>query len=298
MSSKVTVVMITYNGHQFFKEQADSILNQSYKPYLLYIQDDCSNPDFQNDLLAYSVKQRDKLMLNILNKNVGVIENIKSAIASNSDTSLIALSDQDDIWKKDKLQAVVSKIEAKSGLDHPLLVYHDAEIIDKNGKVILPSFWAYLGQNWYEHRLETFLFGNFITGSTMVFNQALANYSKDIPTDLETLHDAWLGLCAFCFGEVVQIKKPLNRYRHHGNNVAFKELKTKNTPLFSKIRNWLTDRQLLNEEGKMVERFLQVYKEELSQDKQAQLIRFLRLTKRPPIFRRIVKSIVLRKYRL
>ena len=299
MDRKIAVIMITYNGERFFRQQADSILNQSLSPQLFYIQDDCSKASFQRELLALKEQSGDKIELNLLGANLGVIGNVKSAIASQKETSLIALSDQDDIWKEDKLLTIVKRIEQEQkDMNRPVLVYHDAEVIDENGNKILPSFWQYLGQNWYQHRLETFLFGNFITGSTTVFNQALATYAKTIPEDLKTLHDAWLGLCAFCFGEVIQIKEPLNLYRHHGNNVAFKKLSTEKNSATKKLVEWLSDKNFLEEESQMIERFVNIYETELSKEKLSILTKFLRLTKRPPFFKRIVKYRILRKYRL
>ncbi len=38
----VSVVMATYNGEKYIREQIDSILNQSYPICELIIQDDCS----------------------------------------------------------------------------------------------------------------------------------------------------------------------------------------------------------------------------------------------------------------
>lgn len=42
MTKKISVVMATYNGEQFIKEQLESIINQTYPIYEIVIQDDCS----------------------------------------------------------------------------------------------------------------------------------------------------------------------------------------------------------------------------------------------------------------
>ena len=41
----VAVLMSTYNGAAFLKEQLDSILNQTYSDFVLYIRDDNSTDD-------------------------------------------------------------------------------------------------------------------------------------------------------------------------------------------------------------------------------------------------------------
>ena len=42
---KISVVMCTYNGARFIREQLDSILNQTYPIYELIVQDDCSTDE-------------------------------------------------------------------------------------------------------------------------------------------------------------------------------------------------------------------------------------------------------------
>ena len=40
--AKVAIILSTYNGEKFIKEQIDSILNQTYKDFDLIIRDDGS----------------------------------------------------------------------------------------------------------------------------------------------------------------------------------------------------------------------------------------------------------------
>ena len=42
MIETVSVVMCTYNGEMFLREQLDSILQQTYPIYEVIVQDDCS----------------------------------------------------------------------------------------------------------------------------------------------------------------------------------------------------------------------------------------------------------------
>jgi glycosyltransferase involved in cell wall biosynthesis len=105
---KVSVVMCTYNGEKYLKEQLDSIVNQSYPIYEFIIQDDCSTDATFEILEDYKQKYPYiKLFQNQCQK--GVNENFFSAICL-ATGDYIALSDQDDIWVKDKLKIQIENI--------------------------------------------------------------------------------------------------------------------------------------------------------------------------------------------
>lgn len=53
---KISVVMCTYNGARFIREQLDSILNQTYPIYELIIQDDCSTDETVEIVKEYQVR--------------------------------------------------------------------------------------------------------------------------------------------------------------------------------------------------------------------------------------------------
>ena len=40
---KIDILMATYNGEKYIKEQIDSIIGQTYQNWQLIIRDDCSN---------------------------------------------------------------------------------------------------------------------------------------------------------------------------------------------------------------------------------------------------------------
>ena len=62
---KISVVMCTYNGARFIREQLDSILNQTYPIYELIIQDDCSTDETVEIVKEYTSRdKRIKLFIN------------------------------------------------------------------------------------------------------------------------------------------------------------------------------------------------------------------------------------------
>ena len=53
----VSVVMCTYNGEKYIREQLDSILRQTYPIEKIYIQDDCSTDKTVEIIKEYAEKQ-------------------------------------------------------------------------------------------------------------------------------------------------------------------------------------------------------------------------------------------------
>ena len=296
--SQITVLLITYNGERYFEKQLKSICDQPEFSRLI-IQDDHSKESFLQFITAQTSNYDKEIKVVRNEENLGIIRNIKKIISQNKDSEWLALSDQDDIWESDKLEKIKAFInQLKIVSDLPQLIYHDAIVINSDDRPIYPSFWEVLGQHTYQHRFETFLYGNFITGGTAVFNQALAVFAKDIPEDLRTLHDAWLGLCAFVFGNVHRLDEKLNRYRHHENNVAFNDVPDlKNKSFGQKLKKWAFEKDFLKDEFKMIERFLDVYDKRIPKDKKIILQAFLKLNGQPTWYKKLNKHLTLRKFR-
>ena len=51
---KIDILMATYNGEKYLREQIDSILNQTFKDFNLIICDDCSKDSTKDILEEYN----------------------------------------------------------------------------------------------------------------------------------------------------------------------------------------------------------------------------------------------------
>jgi glycosyltransferase involved in cell wall biosynthesis len=105
LKKSVSVVMCTYNGERYLREQLDSIISQTYPVSEIIVQDDCSTDETLVILSEYDPYI--KLFKNKENK--GYNENFRSALYKASG-DLIAISDQDDLWAKDKIEKLVTNI--------------------------------------------------------------------------------------------------------------------------------------------------------------------------------------------
>ena len=69
MEEKVDVLLATYNGEKYLKEQIDSILNQTYQNINLIISDDNSNDSTRKILEEYKkIDNRIKIYLQEIKK--------------------------------------------------------------------------------------------------------------------------------------------------------------------------------------------------------------------------------------
>src|ERR1700687_1771638 len=97
----VSIVLCSFNGAAFIREEIDSILRQTYAPFELIISDDASTDNTQQVLQQY---ERDSVVRIFYQKeNIGLTKNFAFA-AGQAKGDLIAFSDQDDIWMQDKIE--------------------------------------------------------------------------------------------------------------------------------------------------------------------------------------------------
>ena len=76
MDEKIDILLATYNGEKYLKEQLDSILNQTYKNIRIIISDDCSK-DTTPEILKEYQKKDDRIELHIHKNNLCVVKNIE-----------------------------------------------------------------------------------------------------------------------------------------------------------------------------------------------------------------------------
>lgn len=229
MKRKVSVVMCTYNGEKFLEEQLKSILNQTYPIYELIIQDDGSI-DKSMDILRKFSQNNANICVFRNKKRKGFRANFSSAIDLASG-DFIALSDQDDIWDRNKIEILLSYLINKKYS----LVHSDATLIDKQGGILYNSFFTYSSIP-VELCFDDYLFGkNNVTGCTCMFTADLKKYIYPFPS-FYYYHDAWIALIVKRFGCIYFCPKTLVAYRQHDSNVigVGKNKRTSLKELFNK----------------------------------------------------------------
>ncbi|MDU3338237.1 glycosyltransferase family 2 protein [Paraclostridium bifermentans] len=216
----VDVLMATYNGEDYIEEQIESILNQSYTKWKLYIRDDGSTDNTLQIIEKFSIKYPEKIFLvKDDKKGLGAKGNFKELMRYSSNDYCM-FSDQDDIWLKDKIEKSFEKIKSLEelyGIDTPILVHTDLRVVDENKKIINNSFWKYQNLNPNNIQLRKLLVENIVTGCTMIINKPLLNLSKNIPKE-SVMHDSWIALVASAKGKVYSLDEQTILYRQHSKN--------------------------------------------------------------------------------
>ena len=75
MKEQIDILLATYNGEKYVREQIESILNQNYKNIRLIISDDCSKDDTRKILKQYENNER--VEIHLQEKNLGYIRNFE-----------------------------------------------------------------------------------------------------------------------------------------------------------------------------------------------------------------------------
>jgi glycosyltransferase involved in cell wall biosynthesis len=277
--SSINIILASYNGEKYIQKQLESILNQTYPIASIHVFDDCSTDNTVHILREF--ERQGQIHLHINHKNIGLIENFKRGIQLLSKDGYIALSDQDDIWDKRKIEDSVLKMcEIEKDPLLPALVYSDLIVINHNDDIVAKSFWKETNRSHYKHCLKTVLFGNVVNGCTTLFNSAMAKFAKDIPNKIILNHDAWLALIAFSFGQVGIVDKPTVNYRQHEENITF-SIKEKKEGFFKKVKKNILftfkPKLFMQDQFDLVNSFYQVYCSELNESEKLIFTNFLKL---------------------
>lgn len=278
---KVRVIMITYQGEGYFRQQLDSIVQQEGLESI-HIYDDASTPAFVQKLTDHAQAAKVSIEVHQNPTNLGVIGNVQQALSVHQDAAYIALADQDDIWYPGKLKATLEALQKVEDSMLPCLAYHDMEIIDAHGQKQKGTFWESKRQTHYPHTFETNLISNVVTGAASLMNRAMIPYVLDLPKGVPIYHDAWMGMVAFALGKAVRLDAPLSAHRMHGASLTFAR-KPQHGFLEKLIRNgrqWLGKDEMFGSQFTFLQAFYDAYQQVLPREKVEQIESFLSLKNR------------------
>lgn len=215
-SSKVAVLLCTYNGERYLREQLDSIGAQSHPHWEMWVSDDGSNDGTLAILENYRTLWRHPLTI-FRGPGSGFAANFMSISRGlDSDADYFAYSDQDDIWETNKFARAVEWLDTVPA-DIPALYCSRARYVAEDGTEIGLSM-PFARSLSFRNALVQSIAG----GNTMVFNRAARALLSDTPINVKVKsHDWWLYMLVTATGGRVHFDHyPGLRYRQHGNNLA------------------------------------------------------------------------------
>jgi len=210
---RISVCMATYNGERYIEEQLRSILAQLTDTDEVVIVDDDSS-DQTRTLIGEFRDPRIRLFLN--DDNCGVLVSFEKAIL-NSSGDILLLSDQDDVWKPEKV-ATIFQVFANN--PEIMVIQTDSSIIDEAGQCVADSYYS------TRSKFTTSLIGNLVhfryQGCGMAFRREIFPEIFPFPHGFDVLHDLWIGLRTTISGhEILYLDSKLFQYRRHSSNASY-----------------------------------------------------------------------------
>ena len=238
----IAILLATYNGEKYLKEQIDSILSQMDRvseKCALYVHDDGSTDGTCDILKEYAVSHPGKVELLEGPPQGGSTKNFMYMLGE-VETDYYMFSDQDDVWLPEKIERQYREmkkleeglhsgfsgqnlyasaemkengskgsdeiVEETANMGYPAMVFSDMKVVDEGLNVIDPSFYSYSNLNPHRTKLNELILENVVSGCCMMFNRRLRDLALRY-SDLDKIkwHDWWITeIAAAVFGRINQ----------------------------------------------------------------------------------------------
>lgn len=209
---EVDILLATYNGERFVREQIESLRAQTFRNWRLLVHDDGST-DCTLDIVRNLAIGDPRIEILSDGVRFGKAPANFLYLLRFSDAPRVMFCDQDDVWFLEKVEKMLAASRSLAD-DTPGVVYSRANYWNPERGVI--------NQTWrrYPVGLPMFLTQKAaVQGSASMFNgamrDALLSYQGPV-----VMHDHLVGLVANSFGEAVYMPDVLMNYRQHDRNVT------------------------------------------------------------------------------
>ena len=216
---KLAILLATYNSSRYLSELLDSLVNQTYTDFTIYVRDDGSTDSTLQILESYLSKYDNIVILHDKQKArramgsfIWLLEKVTA--------DYYMFCDHDDIWLPRKVELSLSKIQQIERRGCPAIVCTDLVVTDSNLNIISFSLWSYMKLHpKLLTKLNYAVSCNLFTGCTMIINRAAKEVSLPV-SPRAVMHDSWIGLKVLAAGgDVGWIESPQILYRQHSDNL-------------------------------------------------------------------------------
>lgn len=236
---RVEVLLATYNGEPFLREQIESLLDQDYANLVITIQDDRSTDGTLAILENYARQPNVTLMQG---QHLGLPTRFFALLKAASPASdYVAFADQDDVWLPHKVSRAVKILTEVAPDDRPRLYCARCVVVDAQLKPLGHTPVPRRGLSFANSLVE-----NVATGCTILINRAAREaLVREFPREA-LFHDWWCYQVVSGLGDVIFDPEPVILYRQHGgasmgtaNNPVARLLRRIRRQLGGEYRGWI-----------------------------------------------------------
>lgn len=257
----VNILLATYNGSKYIREQLDSLLAQTYPNITIYIRDDGSKDDtvsIVQNYIAQNTSSKKILLLENDGVNLGCPASFYQILKDCAPADYYAFCDQDDIWYPDKIKWAVEKLETDSQSDKPGVYFSAYEYYTDTGEFLRHS------PIQKEHtRLTDVLYYTPASGFVIVFNETARQKLILQVNPGRELHDRWILRGAACFGTIIYDTRSSATHIRHSDAVTAEDSSDSNL-----IRSFLKNEiggTAMTDSKKYLKHFQETFQENLSE---------------------------------
>ena len=209
-NKKVAVIMSTYNGEKFVREQLDSIINQTYKNVEIVVRDDGSSDNTVAIIKEY--QQANKNITLHEGKNLGFVKSFFELLKL-ADADYYSYADQDDVWIENKIELAVEELN-KLDDSKPNMVFGNSDYYNEDMKFIGK------GEKNKKYSFLKALFACCGQGMTMTVNKKTRDMIIENNPKSCFFHDWWTYLLCVGLGNVAYNNVTTVKYRRRKENAT------------------------------------------------------------------------------
>lgn len=217
---RIAIILCTYNGEKFLKQQLNTIKYQTFRGYDLFISDDGSS-DSTLEIVNEFINHNPSITIYVLKgPKIGFAQNFIRTLQdipsiSERDYSYYAFCDQDDLWDVEKLEIAFKKLK-EVNFNGPALYCSRTKYVNSNGIDI-----GYSPLFKKKPSFNNALVQSIAGGNTMLFNHILYNYMLKVDTNKNIVSHDWLTylICMAANGSALYDSNPHISYRQHKANI-------------------------------------------------------------------------------
>lgn len=211
----ISIAMTSYNGEKYIVDQLESIRAQTIPPDEVIISDDGSSDNTVKIVEDYINRYGLKGWRIVENpKNLGYIKNFWKTILSTKG-DYVFLADQDDIWKQNKIESMVS-IMAKTSA---MMLHTEVDVINNDREVIKKAM-NNLSPGIRKLNLKKYMRKSHYCGMSSVLSGKMRSLMEPLGTDCFPTHDWCLGVLSALNDGFYTCSDVYSLRRSHGDNVA------------------------------------------------------------------------------